>query len=82
MVTIKLFAVYREKAKTDSIKIDIKQNMPVKDLLEIVKERAPSIKDIIKEGRGMIAVNQEIARLDTVVKDGDEIALIPPVSGG
>lgn len=82
MVTIKLFAVYREKAKTDSIKIDIKQDMPVKDVLEIVKERVPSIKDLIVKGRGMLAVNQDIARLDTVVKDGDEVALIPPVSGG
>lgn len=82
MVTIKLFAVYREKANTDSIKIDIKQDIPVKDVLEIVKERIPSIKDLIKDVRGMIAVNQEVARLDTIVKEGDEVALIPPVSGG
>ncbi len=82
MVTIKLFAVYRERAKTDSIKIDIERDMPVKDVLEIVKEKVPSIKDLIIKGKGMIAVNQDIARLDTIVKDGDEVALIPPVSGG
>ncbi|MBI3814036.1 MAG: molybdopterin converting factor subunit 1 [Nitrospinae bacterium] len=82
MVTIKLFAVYREKAKTDRIELDIKTDTAIKDLLEILKERTPSIKDLLTGGRGMIAVNQEIARLDTVVKDGDEVALIPPVSGG
>ncbi len=29
-----------------------------------------------------VAVNQEYARLDTVLQDGDEVALLPPVSGG
>ena len=82
MVTIKLFAVYREKAKTDRIELDIKTDTAIKDLLEILKEKTPSIKDLLVRGRGMIAVNQEIARLDTVVKDGDEVAIIPPVSGG
>ena len=30
----------------------------------------------------MVAVNQDVAQLDTVVKDGDEIAFLPPFSGG
>jgi molybdopterin converting factor subunit 1 len=29
-----------------------------------------------------VAVNQEYARVDDVLKDGDEVALLPPVSGG
>ncbi len=82
MVTIKLFAIYREKANTDRVELDIKQGMKVKDLLEAVKERIPSIKELVIEGKGMLAVNQEVAKPDTIVNDGDEVALIPPVSGG
>ena len=29
-----------------------------------------------------VAVNQQMARLDTVLKDGDEVAVFPPVTGG
>ncbi len=82
MVTIKLFAIYREKANTDRVELDIKQGMKVKDLLEAVKERIPSIKELVIEGKGMVAVNHEVAKPDTIVNDGDEVALIPPVSGG
>ena len=82
MVIVKLFAIYKEMAKADMVELYIKQGTTVKSLLEILREKVPSIGELVKEGRGMIAVNQEIARLDTIVKDGDEVALIPPVSGG
>ena len=82
MVTIRFFAIYREKAKVDKIEIALEESITVRDLLEIVKERIPSIKDPVMEGKGMVAVNQEVAKPDTIVNDGDEVALIPPVSGG
>ena len=82
MVTIRFFTIYREKAKADKIEIVLEESITVRDLLEIVKERITSIKDLLVEDRGMVAVNHEVAQLDTIVKDGDEVALIPPVSGG
>jgi molybdopterin converting factor subunit 1 len=82
MITVRLFAIYRERAKREKIELDIKQDTQVRDLLEVVKNSVSSIRDLISEGKGMIAVNQEIANLDTLVRDGDEVALIPPVSGG
>ncbi|MEK6589326.1 MAG: MoaD/ThiS family protein [Nitrospinota bacterium] len=82
MITVRLFAIYRERAKREKIELDIKQDTQVRDLLEVVKNSVSSIRDLLSEGKGMIAVNQEIANLDTLVRDGDEVALIPPVSGG
>lgn len=82
MITIRLFAIYKEKAKVDKIEIDLEKSITVRDLLKIIKERIPAIKDLVMEGKGMVAVNHEVAKPDTIVNDGDEVALIPPVSGG
>lgn len=37
---------------------------------------------VLREGRVLMAVNQAVARADSVVRDGDEIAFFPPVTGG
>ncbi len=37
---------------------------------------------VLREGRVLMAVNQIVARLDTVLRDGDEVAFFPPVTGG
>ena len=59
----------------------VEQTEPIllADLLMTRKELAP-----ILEHQGMlrVSVNEEIATFDTEVKDGDEVALMPPVSGG
>lgn len=56
-----------------------KAPVPVADLLLSHEELDP-----ILERRGLlrVAVNQEMADFDTEVKDGDEVAIMPPVSGG
>jgi molybdopterin synthase sulfur carrier subunit len=37
---------------------------------------------VLREGRVLMAVNQAVARADTAVRDGDEVAFFPPVTGG
>ena len=37
---------------------------------------------VLREGRVLMAVNQAVARRDTLVHDGDEVAFFPPVTGG
>ncbi len=37
---------------------------------------------VLREGRVLMAVNHTVARADTVVRDGDEVAFFPPVTGG
>lgn len=37
---------------------------------------------VLREGRVLMAVNQAVARIDTAVRDGDEVAFFPPVTGG
>lgn len=37
---------------------------------------------VLGQGRVLMAVNQQVARADTPVADGDEVAFFPPVTGG
>lgn len=59
-------------------KIEVKGNT-VKDLRDTLLVLYPSLKDL---NSLMIAVNNTYAEDDVALNEGDEIALIPPVSGG
>ena len=37
---------------------------------------------LLQKGQVLMAVNQTVARADTVLRDGDEVAFFPPVTGG
>lgn len=81
-VTIRLFAGLRERAKTDSITVDIPSdaNVTVQQAIDAASEHVEG--GLEMRGHIMIALNREYVESDHSVKNGDEIALIPPVSGG
>jgi molybdopterin synthase catalytic subunit len=81
MIIVKLFAVLKDKAGIAELMIE-EQPSTVGELLGLVARRAPALADILSCGRIMIAVNQEFVRADAPLKDGDEVALMPPFSGG
>lgn len=81
MITVKLFAMLREKAGSAELTID-EHPATVEDLLGLVGRRAPALSEVLSCGRILIAVNQEFVRADAPLKDGDEVALMPPFSGG
>ena len=55
----------------------------VAGLLEWLKGRGPGFAEALAElSIVRVAINQEIAQLDTAVTDGDEVALFPPMTGG
>ena len=37
---------------------------------------------VLRQNKVLTAVNKTVARLDTAIKDGDEVAFFPPVTGG
>ncbi|KGQ21928.1 molybdopterin converting factor subunit 1 [Thermus filiformis] len=77
-VEVRLFALYREQAGQDRLSLALPEGARVKDLAEALKRRFPGL---ALEG-GMAAVNQDLAGPDTPLKEGDEVAFLPPVSGG
>lgn len=81
MITVKLFAMLRDKAGTSEV-ILAESPATVGDLIGRVGDRCPGIKDLLACGRILVSVNQEFVKHDAPLKDGDEVGLMPPFSGG
>ncbi|HUJ17829.1 MAG TPA: molybdenum cofactor biosynthesis protein MoaE [Nitrospirota bacterium] len=81
MITIKLFAILKDRAGRDELQVPYSGG-PVVDLLKQVAAVYPALADLLSPGRIMVSVNQEFVRQDAPVRDGDEVALMPPFSGG
>ncbi|WP_368505374.1 molybdopterin converting factor subunit 1 [Alkalihalophilus sp. As8PL] len=77
MIKLLLFAEFQEQAGTDQVEID-QAGLTVAELKSWLKQeyRFTSL------DQTMIAINETYANETDVLKDGDVIALIPPVSGG
>lgn len=81
MITVKLFAILKDKAGRNELPMS-GGPATVAELLQAVAAAYPALSDIIARGRIMVSVNREFAQRDAPVKDGDEVALMPPFSGG
>ena len=79
-VRARLFARLREQAGTDSESMELPAGSTVADVYDAVKRLHPGLQ--ADQGAVRAALNQEFADWGTVVADGDEVAFIPPVSGG
>jgi molybdopterin synthase sulfur carrier subunit len=84
MIEIRYFAYLRERLGIERELVS--QTPDVSTLGELVahlRARGGAWAQALAEGEPlMMAVNQEMARPDTPVGDGDEVALFPPVTGG
>src|SRR5690606_3493999 len=77
-VTVRCFAAVREALGTEVLGLIVANGTTVEGLRQTLAERAPSLSRLPLA----FAVNREYARPETVLGDGDEVALIPPISGG
>lgn len=82
MVTVRFFAVLKKLVGQDTMHLNLNGHATLKELLDRLEQDIPSLRQTLREGRTLVAVNQEIAQEDTPVADGDEIAFLPPFAGG
>ena len=80
-VTVRLFAVLRERAGRDSVEIELPDGATVSDAFERLAA-APGLGELVDRLPLRMAVNREYAGADTAIAPGDELAVIPPISGG
>ena len=79
-VRVLYFASVRDIAGTTEETLELEAGTKTQDLLEALIRTHPELKGL--EPSLAISVNQEYAARDAPLADGDEVALIPPVSGG
>ncbi len=75
-----LFAGLRERLRSDGADVQLPADATVRDLLRALGEQHPGLRELLPPCR--VAVDQEFVGLDHPVREGDEVAVIPPVSGG
>ncbi len=79
-VVVRYFAGHRDIAKRAEEQFELPDDATVGSLWALLVEHYPRL--VGYTGRMLYAVNQEYSQLDTPLHDGDEVAYIPPVSGG
>jgi len=83
MVTVKLFGMTKSLAgNQDSLTLTMPNGQKVKDLVELLEVGYPMIGELIHKKKILVSVNQEIAHEETDIREGDEVALLPPFAGG
>ena len=79
-VRVRLFAILRDRAGVSEFQLELADGAEVSRAQEMIVQRLPALRDYV--GRCRHAVNHSYVRADALLRDGDELALIPPVSGG
>jgi molybdopterin converting factor subunit 1 len=79
-VRVLFFGILRELAHKGSDEIELPEGVSVRDVLAHYQVRIPQLKDSLSSLA--LAVNEQYAGPDTKLNENDEVALLPPVSGG
>lgn len=80
VVDVRLFAVARQRAGRPSLSVEVDAPASVAVLKRALERACPEISPLLPHVK--VAVNNEYADDDHVIASGDEVAIIPPVSGG
>jgi molybdopterin converting factor subunit 1 len=79
-ITVKLFALMREKTGTDTIPLEVPRGADVTQALAILQGQYPMLEPYMANTR--FALHTDFVNPETTLAEGDELVLIPPVSGG
>ena len=79
-IIVKCFAGCREAVGASSVMLEVPSGTTVGEAFTGMTETYPALANY--DSSVMLAVNREYAGRQAVLKDGDELACIPPVSGG
>ncbi len=74
----RFFAQAREMAQKNEEEVELNDGATVSGLIEILKSRVPTLRSV----EFKVAVHSEYVDNDHELSDGDEVAIIPPISGG
>ena len=79
-IKLLFFATIRDRAGMKSMDLDVPDDLTVQGLKDKIATDYPNLKDSMKSV--LITINREYAFDETVIPQGAEMAMFPPVSGG
>jgi len=79
-ISVKFFAILKDKAGVADLLFDLPEGTRASDAIDRIAQLHPAIASLLPHVA--IAINRAYAPRDTPLADNDELALIPPVSGG
>jgi molybdopterin converting factor subunit 1 len=79
-IKVKLFAILRERVGESEITITVPTGITVNQLNSEILNKFPQLKSF--SNKFVTSVNCKVTSGDTIITSKDEIALLPPVSGG
>jgi MoaE-MoaD fusion protein len=79
---VRLFAILRERAGSDMLEIEVSEGATVAEAMEAIAAVSKPLAGVLEAMPVVMAVNRSYAADETPLSAGDELALIPPVSGG
>ncbi len=83
MITVRLFGMTKMLAGNQgSLSLNVAHGRQVKNLIGAIEASHLTIGELIQKKKVLVSVNQDIAHDETVINDGDEVALLPPFAGG
>lgn len=80
IVKVLFFASLKDITGQSGIDLELEENAAVEYLKVKITSMYPKLEPFMSSVK--IAINQEFAEEDSVIKNGDELAILPPVSGG
>lgn len=81
MIKVLFFAQTRELIGKEGITFE-GDNISAQQLVEQLSFNGPQWKSALSSDKLLVAVNQEMMPMQTILKSGDEVAFFPPVTGG
>lgn len=82
MIKVLFFAGLREQLDCDSLEVEADGVSTLGELREVLSSKGDTWRVALGNERLQMACNQELSHGDAVVRDGDEVAFFPPVTGG
>lgn len=82
MIRVLFFAGLRERLACDSLELEAEGVANLAEVRSKLSGRGSDWTAALADERLQMALNQQLATADALVKDGDEVAFFPPVTGG
>ena len=80
LVTVRLFARLRELANAGELALELPEGATVRDAWQALEARSRGIEPYASSIS--CAINADYSKMSATLSDGDEVAFLPPVSGG